>query len=117
MLDELFAHERSDILVIDKVIDGGVELFLLRLSLRQYEPVQQRLGSPIMVILPALSIAADPHRITVVRHGPANITRAGQGRSQDPARKDPREFLDRMLIVGRKRIAVAIQLAGAILMQ
>src|SRR6266446_535464 len=53
ILDELFAHERSDILVLDKVIDGGVELFLLRLSLGQYEPVQQRFGSPIMVILPA----------------------------------------------------------------
>src|SRR6266498_4659434 len=96
MLDELCAHERSDILVLDKVIDGGAEVLLLRLFPGQYEPVQQCLGSPVMGSLPALSIAADPHRITVVWHSPADIGRACQGRCKDPARKDPRVFLDHM---------------------
>ena len=83
MLDKLFADERRYILVMDNVVDGGVEVLLLRLSRRQCDPVQQRLGTPVMVILPALSIAVGPHRITVVRHGPADIGRAGQCRCQD----------------------------------
>ena len=36
---------------------------------------------------------------------------------QDPASQDPREFLDRMLVVGRDGIPIAIYLARAVLMQ
>src|SRR5262245_836150 len=117
MLDELFADERRHIRVMNNVVDGGVESLLLRLFRSQWAPVQQRLRTPVMVILPALSIAVGPHRITVVRHGPADIGRACQGRCQAPASQDPREFLDGMLVVGRDGLSVAIYLTCAILMQ
>src|SRR5215510_4709143 len=110
MLDELFADERRYILVMYNVVDGGVEVLLLRLSRGQCDPVQQRLVTPVMVILPALPIAADSHWITVVRHGPADIGRAGQCRCQAPASQDPRKFLDHMLVVSRDGIPVAIYL-------
>ena len=35
MLDKLFADERRYILVMDNVVDGGVEVLLLRLSRRR----------------------------------------------------------------------------------
>ena len=78
MLDELGADERRHILVIDNVVDSGAEVLLLRLPRGECHPVQQRLGSPVMVSLLALSIAVDPHWLTVVRHDPAEVGRAGR---------------------------------------
>ena len=44
MLDKLFADERRYILVMDNVVDGGVEVLLLRLSRRQCDRFSNVLG-------------------------------------------------------------------------
>jgi hypothetical protein len=62
MLDKLLTDERSHILVTDNSVDGDIEILLLRLLPEQYEPVQQRLGTSVMVILSEVGPKVDCSR-------------------------------------------------------
>src|SRR6266498_5613001 len=115
-LDQLLTNKGRDIGMVGDVVDGSVELLVSALPTRKLKAVQQCLWTPIVIILPGLTILVDYHGVPIVWHcGSAGFYGRGKRRRQDPPCEDPGKFLDGFLIIRRNRITVAIQYPSAVL--
>src|SRR5207247_3593982 len=95
-------------------VQGNVRLLSWRLAARPLEPVAQRLG-PLVVIVFDPSAYPHSHRISVVRHGPADARGTRQCGGKNPTGEHTGELLDDLLIIGGNGVAVAIQLSSTVL--
>mmetsp|Transcript_5553 Transcript_5553/g.21325 ORF Transcript_5553/g.21325 Transcript_5553/m.21325 type:complete len:622 (-) Transcript_5553:134-1999(-) len=108
LLDQLAPDEGADIGVVEDVVQRRLQVGARALAAGQHHAVEQLLAAGVVVIL-----EGDHRRVVVARVAEAVAGRAGP-RGIGPAGEGVGKALDRVLVVARDRLALAIELLAAI---
>ena len=102
MLDELLGDERTDVRMIEDVVDCPVQILLSRLTRGELDAVEKRLGQRVVLR------GVDDHWIDVVGHA------GGRPRRKAPAREHACEIVDRLLRIRGDGLAGCVELRRAV---